>query len=189
MTSDQKQSWMKISLRGVARWLVASIVTVSLLIIVAPLGTASSPAAGTMECCVGKAGHEGGACSSGLLTSSATPQSEASGDDDETSGSILDSVDGGIHAQSDEESGALETTEAEHARVAAISRSCTGECGTCSTSFNRQPRPREQSALARKPKLQLPTSSRIGYAENLHFYTLQRLSTQLRPRAPPVPSI
>jgi hypothetical protein len=180
---------MKICLRGVARLLVASIVTVSFLITVAPLGTTPSAAAGTMECCVGKAGHEGGACSSGLLTSSTTPQSEASGDAGETSGSILDSADGGIHAQSAEESGAPETTEAEHAKVAAISRNCAGECGTCSTSFNRQPRPREQSNLANKPKLQLPTSSRIRCAENLHVNTLQRVTTQLRPRAPPAPSV
>jgi len=187
--SDRKQSWMKICLRGVARLLVASIVTVSFLITVAPLGTTTSAAAGTMECCAGKAGHEGGACSSGLLTSSTTPEPEASGDAGETNGSILHSADGGIHAQSAEESGVPETAEAEPARFAAISRNCTGECGTCSTSFTRQPRPREQSNLANKPKVQLPTSSRIRYAENLHVNTLQRVTTQLRPRAPPAPSV
>ena len=187
---SEKQFWVKVRLLAVARCFVASIVTLSFLIItVAPLGTTPSFAAGTMECCAGKAGHEGGACRSGLLTSSTTPEPEPSGDDDETSGSILDSVDGGIHAQSAEESGAPETTEAEHAKVAAMSRNCTGECGTCSTNFNRQPRPREQSNLANKPKLQLPTLSRIRYAENLHVNTLQRVSTQLRPRAPPAPSV
>lgn len=77
VTSDQKQSWMTVRLLAVARLLVASIVTVSFLITVAPLGTSSSAGAGTMDCCVGKPGHEAGSCATGLLESAKTAQSAA----------------------------------------------------------------------------------------------------------------
>ncbi len=74
MTSDQKQSWMTVRLLAVARFLVASIVAVSFLITVAPLGTSSSAAACTMDCCVGKPAHEAGSCATGLLESAKTSQ-------------------------------------------------------------------------------------------------------------------
>ncbi len=48
----------------VARALLASIVALSFFATIAPLVSAS---AGLMACCVGKAGHESGSCSSGLL--------------------------------------------------------------------------------------------------------------------------
>jgi hypothetical protein len=70
MTSDLKQGWTQTRTALVARLLVASIVTASFLITVAPLGTASSAATGTMDCCVGKPGHVPGSCSTGLLASS-----------------------------------------------------------------------------------------------------------------------
>ncbi len=61
---------MKVRPLAVARLLVASIVTASFLITVAPLGTASSAATGTMDCCIGKPGHETGSCATGLPASS-----------------------------------------------------------------------------------------------------------------------
>jgi hypothetical protein len=187
--SDPKQFWIQTRAALVARVLLASIVAASFLITLAPLGSASSDETGLMACCAGKAGHEGGSCSSGLLASSTEPQSEESDDAEETSASILVEAGGGIHAQSDEESVARETPETEHSSVAAISRNCAGECGACSTNFNRQPRPREQSALATKARPNLQASSQIRCAETLHVNTLQRVTTQLRPRAPPALSV
>src|SRR5688572_4260575 len=120
--SDPKQFWMQTRAALVARVFLASIVAASFLITVAPLGAASSAEIGLMDCCVGKAGHEGGSCSSGLLASSTEPQPEESNDTEDSSSSILVEAGGGIHAQSDEESIAHETPEAEHPSVAAISR-------------------------------------------------------------------
>ena len=79
--SDPKQVWMQTRAALVARVFLASIVAASFLITVAPLGAASSDESGLMDCCVGKAGHEGGSCSSGLLASSTEPQPEESDDD------------------------------------------------------------------------------------------------------------
>lgn len=62
-------------LLAVARLFVASIVTVSFLITVAPLGTASFAAGGPMDCCVGKPGHVPGSCETGLQASSKKSQS------------------------------------------------------------------------------------------------------------------
>jgi hypothetical protein len=185
---DPRHFWIRARTLLVARVLVAAIVAASFLITVAPLGAASSAETGTMACCVGKAGHEGGSCSSGLLASSIEPQPEASDDAKETSAPILVVAGGGIHAQSSEESVASETPDTQHARVATISRNCTGECGTCSTSFTRQPRPREQSTLATRARPHLQTSSSLHDAEPPSFNALQKVTTQLRPRAPPAPS-
>ena len=187
--SDPKHVWMQTRAALVARVFLASIVAASFLITLAPLGAASSDASGLMDCCVGKAGHEGGSCSSGLLASSTEPQPEESDDAEHSSASILVEAGGGIHAQSDEESVAPEVPHTQHARVAAIRRNCTGECGACSTNFNRQPRPREQSALATKARPNLQASSQIRCAETLHVNTLQTVTTQVRPRAPPALSV
>ena len=189
--SDPKQVWMQTRAALVARVFLASIVAASFLITVAPLGAASSDETGLMACCVGKAGHEGGSCSSGLLASSTEPQPEESDDTEDSSASILVEAGGGIHAQSSEESVAPETPDtpdAQHARVAAISRNCSGECGTCSTSFNRQPRPREHSTLATKARPHLQTSSHLCDDVDSLCNTLQSVTTQLRPRAPPSPA-
>lgn len=186
--SDPKQVWMQTRAALVARVFLASIVAASFLITVAPLGAASSDESGLMDCCVGKAGHEGGSCSSGLLASSTEPQPEESDDAEDSSASILVEAGGAIHAQSSEESVAPETPETQHSRVAAISRNCTGECGACSTSFHRQPRPREHSTLATKARPHLQTSSHLCDDVDSLCNTLQSVTAQLRPRAPPPPS-
>ena len=66
---------MKLRPLAVARLLVALIATASFLITVAPLGTASSAAAGAMDCCAGKPGHVPGSCATGLLASAKKSQS------------------------------------------------------------------------------------------------------------------
>jgi hypothetical protein len=76
--SIQKQCWMKVRPLAVARLLVASILTASFLITVAPLGTASSASAGPMDCCAGKPGHVPGSCATGLLASAKKSQSASS---------------------------------------------------------------------------------------------------------------
>jgi hypothetical protein len=183
--SDPKQFWIQTRAALVARVFLASIVAASFLITLAPLGAASSDDSGLMACCVGKAGHEGGSCSSGLLAPSTEPQPEASDDAEEANDPILVEAGGGIHAQSAEESAAPEVPETEHARVAAISRNCSGECGACSTSFNRQPRPREHSTLATKARPRLQISSKLRDDVDPLCNALQSVTTQLRPRAPP----
>ena len=82
--SDPKQFWMQTRAALVARVLLAAIVAASFLITLAPLGAASSEAMGLMDCCVGKAGHEEGSCSSGVLASSTEPQPEVFDDADES---------------------------------------------------------------------------------------------------------
>jgi hypothetical protein len=187
--SDPKQFWMQTRVALVARVFLASIVAASFLTTLAPLGAASSDEIGLMDCCVGKAGHEGGSCSSGLLASSTEPAPEESDDTEDSSAAILVEAGGGIHAQSSEESVASETPHTQHARVAAISRNCTGECGACSTSFNRQPRPREHSTQATKARPHLQTSPQLRDAVDPLCIALQSVTTQLRPRAPPVLAI
>lgn len=184
--SDPKQYRMQTRAAIGARLFLAAVVASSFLISFAPLGTASSEEIGLMDCCVGKAGHEGGSCSSGILTSSAETQHETSNETEGSNDSILVVADGGIHAQSDEESVAPETPPAEHPQVAAITRTCAGECATCSTSFNRQPRPREQSTLATKAGGHLQISSRLRAAVDPLCITLPSVTTHLRPRAPPL---
>lgn len=188
MTSDRKHFWMKVRLLAVARLLVASIVTASFLITVAPLGTASSAPDGMKDCCIGKPGHEAGACSSGLLASSGDPHHSVADDSEvasETSSALM-AVSGGIHSQSSE---ASEPPQAESSRrnsINAVSRECRGECGTCSTSFSRQPRPREQSTLAYKARPHLLNSSLRLDTEFPSVNALKKTATQLRPRAPPL---
>ncbi len=157
--SDSKQFSMQTRAALVARVLLASLVAASLLTTLASLSTVSSAETGVMACCVGKTGHEGGSCSSGILTSSAETQHETSDETEESNALVLVVADGGIHAQSDEELVAPGTPQIQYPQVADITRPCTGECATCSTSFNRQPRPREQSTLAVKARLHLQTSS------------------------------
>lgn len=90
MTSDLRQGWRQTRTALVADLLVASIVTASFLITVAPLGTASA-ATGTMDCCVGKPGHVPGSCATGLLASSKKShfESPASFDNDPASSSAF----------------------------------------------------------------------------------------------------
>jgi hypothetical protein len=57
--------------------LVGTIIAGSFLIPVAPLGTASSAAAGMMDCCVGKPGRVPGSCATGLLASAKKSQSDS----------------------------------------------------------------------------------------------------------------
>lgn len=68
---------MTVRLLAVAQRLVALVLTASCLITVAPLGTSSSAAACTMDCCDGKPAHEAGSCATGLLESAKTSQPTA----------------------------------------------------------------------------------------------------------------
>lgn len=82
MKSDPKQFRTRLRAMLAARVFVAAIVALSFLITVAPLGTASSDAAGMMDCCVGKPGHESGSCATGLLESANTAQPASPGSHD-----------------------------------------------------------------------------------------------------------
>ena len=188
MTSDQKQSWMTIMLLAVAQRLVALVLTASCLITIAPFTTAFSTATGTMACCTGKTDHDGGSCPSGLFGSS-NKHHEASSHSEGPTDSVFE-VSAGIHAQPSEPSSQAQAhdhvrQDAGRVTVASIARDCAGECGACSTSFNRQPRPREQSTLATKARPRLQTSSRLCDDVDSLCNTLQSVTTQLRPRAPP----
>ena len=183
---------MTVRLLAVARQLVALVLTASCLITFAPFLTTSSNASGTMACCAGKAGHEGGSCPSGLLGSSNHKEHQASGHSEEPTDSVFE-VSAGIHAQPSEPSSPGQEHERAgqddgSVRIASIARDCAGECGACSTSFNRQPRPREQSTLATKARPHLQTSSHLCDDLSPLCKALQSVTTQLRPRAPPPPS-
>jgi len=72
--SDPRQYWIRPRATPIARLLVAAIVALSFLVTVLPLGTTSAET-GTMDCCVGKPGHESGSCATGLLSSAKNSQS------------------------------------------------------------------------------------------------------------------
>ena len=75
MKSYPRLFWISRRATPIARLLVAALVALSFLVTVVPLGASSSAAAGTMDCCVGKPGHEAGSCATGLLESAKTSQS------------------------------------------------------------------------------------------------------------------
>jgi hypothetical protein len=77
------------------------------------------------------------------------------------------------------------TEQSTTSSIHAISRTCPGECGMCSVSYTRRPRPREQSALSFAAQPRLPPVRPFSPGDNQQTSTLSAKCLQLQPRAPP----
>jgi len=195
------------------RSLVAAALVVSLLSVLVPLAASSSVHLCTMECCAGKAPHEAGACSSGLMkgrsrvaqhpevlcglhqhgaagypttTRQVRWQMIVAGTEAENSGSC------GPHTGPIDKAASHERTTAKSpgsSSVAAPSMTspCAVDCTvTGSAGYVRQPRPREQAAIggARQPRP--PSRSRCLQSFSSQTNTLPGHYRQPQPRGPPL---
>lgn len=178
---------MKVRPLAVAHLLVASTLTASCLLTVALLRTASSAQVGMKDCCIGKPGHEAGSCSSGLASTHDVADDDAEAVSETTSSSVM-AVGGGAEGRSNK---LLDSSQAEQSKrhsINVVTRECGGECGTCSTSLSRQPRPRQYSTLADNPRLHLLNCLLSVDLEFPGCNALRKTASQLRPRGPPTHS-
>lgn len=202
---QRAQPWAMCTGRSV----VASVALVSLLSAFLPLGTASADNSGLKACCIGKAGHESGSCSTGLLASAKSEVSLPVAGTATTK--LFANVKGGagaaghcsshasVNRDADVESlsSQPDTIISEPApspatsgksvsiNIHAVSSTCPNECGMCSVSYTRRPRPREQStqSLAIRP----PSTSliRLIVCEHSSVRAVDLRWSQSSPRAPP----
>jgi len=70
-------------------------------------------------------------------------------------------------------------------KIDALSSPCPMECGTCSVSYTRRPRPRDQSTFSYLPRPRLPTGRRFSSGAFQQIRDLHAKFLQLHPRAPP----
>ena len=198
----------------VSRALLAIVVALSFFTTVVSVGTASSAGAATMACCIGKPGHESGSCSTGLLEPVRKPQLDPEvlcGQDPApppTARSLkgtdveAEAVDGGhcsLHApsagdvpsdsakRSEPEATLAKSEKSNLPDIHILSSPCPGECGTCSVSYTRRPRPREQSTLSSPARPRLHLTRRDPLSDYPQINTRNAKWMQLRPRAPPDP--
>ncbi len=73
--------------------------------------------------------------------------------------------------------------------MSAFSTPCPMECGACSVSNIRRPRPRDQSTLTFLPKPQLPLGRRFSRGAGQQIRVLTAKYSQLHPRAPPASNL
>lgn len=210
MSSGPKQHPIQFLAVPVARTVLAGIVTLSFLATVVSLSTTSSAAPGAMACCIGKPGHESGSCSTGLLDTTREPQPESEilcgqqpAQPIALSIKVIDfeaEAEGGHcnpHTQSTGEVPSDSTKQSEPEATSAkskksglpgiqtLSSPCPAKCGTCSVSFTRRPRPREQSTLSSAARPRLHFTRRVIPSDYPQIKTLNTKWMQLRPRAPP----
>ncbi|MCM3902935.1 MAG: hypothetical protein ND866_14610 [Pyrinomonadaceae bacterium] len=196
----------------VVRALLVIVVASSFFTAVVSLGTASSAGAATMACCIGKSGHESGSCSTGLLQTARKPQPEPEvlcGQEPATTAKAVsiktidvqaEAKDGGHCSlqtpsaddvtsdsakQSEPEATSAKSEKPDLPDIHILSSPCPAECGICSVSYTRRPRPREQSTLASTARPRLHLTRRVLPSANPQINTLNAKWTQLRPRAPP----
>lgn len=72
------------------------------------------------------------------------------------------------------------------ANIHALSSPCPIECGTCSVSNTRRPRPREQTIVSSTARLYWPLAIRFSRSDFSQSITLNENWSQLQPRAPPL---
>jgi hypothetical protein len=207
MSSSPRQHQIRSLAVPVARALLASIVTLSFFATMAQLTKAT---AGLMACCVGKSGHESGSCSSGLRKAARKPQPEpevlCGGEPAQPTLHSMETVvveaeaeDGGHCDHHEPSAGAMSSDAAKQSEpqatsaksekpkpaVHTLSSPCSEECASCSISFTRRPRPREQSTLSSMARPRLHFTSRLLLSGYPQIKTLNPKWMQLRPRAPP----
>ena len=187
----------------IGRAVLAAILALSFLAVLVPLTSASR--SGLMVCCIGKAGHESGSCSTGLIASGAhTEVPEVSQPKAQSTrfanvkGGVGAGEHCGLHATANGHADitrAANTTEESKSTSASktsglsnihsISSTCPAECGMCSVSYTRRPRPREQSTQSSIIGPNLPLLSLIFISDDEQARLLNPKWSQLQPRAPP----
>ncbi|HKY28308.1 MAG TPA: hypothetical protein VJM12_10210 [Pyrinomonadaceae bacterium] len=213
MKADRIQQGTRSWAMSIGRALMASVVLLSLLSVLLPLIRASANS-GLKACCVGKAGHESGSCSTGLLaagkidpqanlTAERTAKNKAFANVKGGAGgashcspeSRVRSLESGVsgprptmdHQTTD--SGPRSTSDSRlltrDSRLHAVSSTCPNECGMCSVSYTRRPRPREQSAQS--SAVRPPSTALIGLIVSDHLAVREPNFkwSQSPPRAPP----
>jgi hypothetical protein len=181
----------------------------SLLSALIPFSAASSTHFCTMECCVGKAPHLAGECSSGLLkdlpqivddqpevfcgleragishlTSARAVIREVA---DKTANEHAPSCGGGLADTSDQRDETITEKSPPAASIAAASMTapCSVDCGTVTGGYVRQPRPRDQSMGAWGTRARPPTCSPFPGSYASLTATLSGHYRQPQPRGPP----
>lgn len=69
MNAGTSQQRVQSRAMSIGRAVVAAILALSFLAVLVPLSNASTGSSGLRACCIGKAGHESGSCSTGLIES------------------------------------------------------------------------------------------------------------------------
>jgi hypothetical protein len=206
---------------SVGRPVLAAIMALSFLAVLLPLG-ASAGSSGLKACCIGKAGHETGSCSTGLIESGGQTEVPEVSPPKARSKSFAN-VKGGVgagehcslHASTSGEADAMATkpepvsasneaaeplapsnTSEESQLVASsnksnslsihsVSNTCPNECGMCSVSYTRRPRPREQSTQSSIAAPRLPSVILVFTGDDQQVRLMNWKWSQLQPRAPP----
>lgn len=223
MKADRIQQGSRSWAMSIGRALMASVVLLSLLSFLLPLIRASANS-GLKACCVGKAGHETGSCSTGLLQAASVEshvslplaQTPVAGT---AKTNIFTNVRGGAgaaghcssHASSSNDSDeplssqpaaiissqpAVIISEPASAppatssksvslNIRAVGSTCPNECGMCSVSYTRRPRPREQSAQSSAVRPQSTALIGLIVSDHLAVRELNFKWSQSPPRAPP----
>ena len=195
----------------VRRSFVAAMLVVSLLSALMPFAAASSVHWCAMACCAGKAPHEAGSCSSGLMKSalkviqepdvlcglhlrgaasylSATRQPALEVievvNEAESNGSCGHA---GPHDQAtSSESTSTKFPGSSSVTVPAMTSPCAAECAaTCSGGYVRQPRPRQQAAVVWADQARPPFSLHLLRRSTSETAALRGHYQQPRPRGPP----
>lgn len=192
------------------RAVVASLALLSLLSIWLPLGRASAGNSGIKACCVGKAGHESGSCSTGLLEAAKVEPHISLAVERTAKKKPFANVKGGAGAAGNcsEHASSADTSEVEvpssepalveaasepratsrevvSLNVHAVSNTCPNECGMCSISYTRRPRPREQSSLLSETQPPSTSLIRLIVGEQSLVRALDLKWAHSSPRAPP----
>lgn len=211
MSSGPKHNPIQTLTVAVARSLLAAIVALSFFTTVVSIGTAASPVGPGMACCIGKPGHESGSCRSGILEPvsklqpepevlcgqepaptatrsskavSVKPQAEEGGHCNLHASPAGDIISDSTR-QSEPEATSDKSAEPGFTVIHALSTPCSAECGTCSVSYTRRPRPREQSTLSSPARPRLHLTASILLSDFPQVKILDTKCVQLRPRAPP----
>ena len=189
---------------SIGRPVLAAILALSFLTALLPLSV-SAGSTGLKACCIGKAGHESGSCSTGLIKSGAQTRVPEVSPPKERS-NLFAKVKGGagagdlchpsanIDSQTDvteAENAAeqFESTSTSHAgdslSIHSVRSTCPAECGACSVSYTRRPRPREQSTQSALVTPRLPSLILVFVRDDQQAHLLNWKYSQLQPRAPP----
>lgn len=190
---------------SIGRAVVAAILALSFLAVWLPLSSVSAGSSGLKACCIGKAGHESGSCSTGLIASGAHTQVPEVAQLKARSNRFANvkggagagehcSLQANINSHPDVTE-AVNTTEQSESTSAPVvsdplsinsfSSTCPGECGMCSVSYTRRPRPREQSTQSSIVPPRLPSLVFVFVSDDQQVRLLNGKWSQLQPRAPP----
>jgi len=210
MSSGPKQYQIQSLAIPTARALLAIILALSFFTTIVSIGTASSAGAGAMACCIGKPGHESGSCSTGLLKPARKPQPEPevlcgqepapakvlSTKANDAKGVVEEGGHCSLHVssagsvtsasrQSEPEATSATSEKPGVPVIHTLSSPCPTDCGMCSVSYARRPRPREHSNLSSLARPRLHFTGPLPPSEYPRIKPLNTKLVQLQPRAPP----